>query len=191
MKSRRIRGAVVAEAILSMTITSLVLLGSIVALLVTLSGWYRGEARIQAEVEVQQALRYVRDTLREALYVEVDADRQGVSYKLPKKDSDGNILYPMVWDGVDRRFEITDGKELVAINDGTTKVLLRDVVLNDTDGSDYEPFAPGSGVIIRQLAVQLVTKRLLRECEDNPLDVAFGRCREIVVLRNATSEGIN
>ncbi|HWP30751.1 MAG TPA: hypothetical protein VNK96_03355 [Fimbriimonadales bacterium] len=189
MKSRKIRGAVVTEALLSMTITSLVLLGSIVALLVTLSGWYRGEARIQAEVEVQQALRYVRDTLREALYVEVDADREGVTYRLPKKDGDGNIIYPMVWDGVERRFEITDGAELVSISDGDKKVLLHDVVLTDTDGTDYDPFTPGNGAIIRQLAVQLVTKRLLRECEDNPLDVAYGRCREIVVLRNAPSAG--
>lgn len=172
------------EILFSVSIFGLVIAGALFALIGTLNAWDKGQARIQAELECQQALRRVTSALQEAMYAEVDADGMGITYHLPQKDAQGSILYPITWDGVVRRIEL-DGSTLQVCDQNGCQPLLDNVITtdpNDPTNGTYVMFVPSAGTTVRQVTVQIVVARTLRNNE-----TVTARAREAVRLRNVPS----
>jgi type II secretory pathway pseudopilin PulG len=182
MSSRkRQRGLSVLEILFSVSIFGLVIAGALFALMGTLSAWDRGQARIQAELECQQALRRVTSTLQEAMHAQVDSDGMGITYRLPQKDAQGSILFPLTWDGVDRRIEL-DGSNLRMSSPSGWQILLNNVMTtdpNDPGGGTYRLFLASAGTTVRQVIVQIAVERRLRNNQK-----VWARARESVRLRN-------
>lgn len=167
-------------------ITGFVVFGGLMALVSTLLSWTRGQARIDAELESQQSLRIVRDTLREAMVVTVDADGKGITYRLPSKNPDGSYVQPATWNGVTSRFFVNASNQLIQQEGATTRVLLTNLVFTDpyrTGSTAYLPFVAGSGTVTRTVTVQFVTQRMLRTGGE----AAWGRVRERMLIRNSPS----
>ncbi len=183
MPRRKVRGATLVEVVFGISVSAIVIFGGMIALVSTLGGWSRGQSKIEAELEATQAMRHLRDTLREAMVIQVDIDGKGMTYRLPLRDGDGDYQQPAAWDGITRRFEVRDTGELVAVNDGVERTLVKGVaVLDPRNGNPapYHPFQPGPGAIVRQVVVQIVTERQIHREGTK----AYGRNRETIILRN-------
>jgi C-terminal processing protease CtpA/Prc len=124
----------------------------------------------------------VRDNLKEAMEVTIDPDGNGINFKLPAKDANGNYITPLTYDGISRRFALSSGSLILTVN-GNSTTILTNVVTKDHrgDGSSptYQIFTPGTGSIIRIVTVQLVTDRVIQNGQH-----AYGRVREQILLRN-------
>lgn len=183
----RSSGFTLPEMVMGVAILAIVVGLSTVALVTTLNAWGRGQTRINAEVEASQALRKIRDNLKEAMSVTVDANGQGISFQLPRKDLAGEYVTPPVWDGVSRRIVLESGGRVVLTAGGTSTTILTDVTTTDYRGEgspvSYRLFTAGSGTVTRSVTVQLVTERMVRSDNDN----AYGRVRETILLRNTPS----
>lgn len=186
-KLLRRRGVTTLEMLIGLSLTALVLLAGVIALVSTMQAWYRGEARIQMELASTRALQYIRDRLREAMSVSVDIDGREITYRLPERDLDGKYKLPPEWDGVERRIYVDANGQLISLDGERQTVLLDDVVFTDrrggAEGPLYRPFTSGGGAIVRQVTVHLVTKKMLRE----EGEAAYGRVRETILLRNTPS----
>jgi hypothetical protein len=171
------------EIIITIAVSALVIFGGLAALVGTAASWDKGRARMDAEIESAQAIRFIRDHLREAMEVTVDVDGKGVTYRLPLKDANGDYIAPAQWDGVVRRFEVRPSGKLFAVDGGNERVLVEDVALQDPRNGNpapYQQFTPGPGGITRIVTVQIVTQRQIHR----EGSTAYGRNRETVILRN-------
>ncbi|HAP41099.1 MAG TPA: hypothetical protein DCQ94_15275 [Nitrospira sp.] len=178
----RQRGVTLAEVMVSASISTVVLFSAITIFLSGISAWARGQGRMDAETQSRQAVRVVSDALREAMWVSVDADGMGLTYRLPRVDGDGAFEVPVIWDGIDRRIALTSGK-LNLTDAAGTRTICRNIRLTDPESpgglSTYRIFTPGPGSITRRLAVQVVT-----ETNGARSEKVVGRKRETVFLRN-------
>lgn len=171
------------EMIISIAISALVIFGGLTVLVGTAASWDKGRARIDAEIESGQTIWFIRDRLREAMEVTVDADGKGLTYRLPLKNANGDFITPVQWDGVVRRFEVRPSGKLVAVDGANERVLVEDVALRDPRNGNpapYQQFTRGPGGITRTVIVQIVTQRQIRR----EGTTAYGRNRETVILRN-------
>lgn len=177
----RWRGVTLPEVLLGVSVLAFVTFGALLALVGTLSGWATGQARIQAEVDTQRALRKVTDALQEALWAQVDGDGLGITYHLPQRDASGNIVYPLTWDGIDRRIEIAGSDLRMCDNTGCTTILtdVTTVDPNNPGHGNYVMFVPSAGSTVRQVTVQIVVNRVVRGDQ-----TVWARARESVRLRN-------
>lgn len=169
------------EVLVASVISFLVLAGAATALLFGMAGWARGQARIDSETQAQQAIRLVSKLLREAMVVNVDANGQGLTYRLPSKDGNGNFNLPATWDGVNRRIEVS-GSDLNLVVGGTTRNLASGVILTDPQAGNqaYRVFTPGAGTITRQLWMKLATSTM----SGDRRKTMTSRGREMIYLRN-------
>ncbi|MCB8932850.1 MAG: type II secretion system GspH family protein [Fimbriimonadaceae bacterium] len=181
MKRRKRRGTTMVEVLVASVISFLVLMGAAAALLFGMAGWARGQARIDSETQSQQAIRQVSKLLREAMVVTVDGNGNGLNYRLPVKDENGNFVLPATWDGVTRRIEV-NGSDLNLVVDGATRNLCSGVILTDPlDGNQsYRVFTPGAGTITRQLWMKLATSTMSSDRHKT----MTSRGREMIYLRN-------
>lgn len=177
----RRRGVTLPEVLLGVSVFAFVTFGALLALIGTLSGWATGQARIQAEVDTQRALRRVTDALQEAMWAQLDGDGLGISYRLPQRDGSGNITYPLTWDGIERRIEIA-GTNLRICDDAGCTTILTDVTTvdpNHPSGGSYKMFVAPVATTVRQVTVQIVVNRQVRADR-----TVWARARESVSLRN-------
>jgi len=179
--SRR-RGSTLFEVVISAGISTVVLFSAVSLFLSGAGTWARGQGKIDAETQSRQAVRVISDALREAMWVSVDGDGMGVTYRLPRKTVDGAFEVPIIWDGIDRRIEL-DGERILLTDDEGTRPICRHIRLTDpasTSGTaPYQIFTPGPGAITRRLVVQVVT-----ETNGARSEYVTGRKRETVFLRN-------
>lgn len=187
MKSKRIlrskrAGLTLMEVMVSAAISSVVLFSAISLFLTGIGTWARGQGKMEVETQSRQAIRVTSDALREAMWVSVDADGMGLTYRLPRIDGDGAFEVPIIWDGVDRRIALHSGK-LQMIDANGTRTICRNVRLTDPLSSggaqSYRIFTPGPGAITRRLNVQIVT-----ETTGGRQEKVVARKRETVFLRN-------
>lgn len=180
-RRRKQRGMGVIEAMIGLSIMSMVIFGSILALLGTMQAWTKGQAKLASEVKSNQAMRIVVGLLRESMTVTVDADGRGLTYQLPARSGNGTYTVPVQWDGVTRRIFVNGSNNLVVSDDTGTRVLLRNIVFQDPSRGTgtYNPFTAGAGSLVRQITVMLVTRKPIRNNQ-----YAYGRVRETVALRN-------
>lgn len=194
MKSRKRnrRGGVTTIEVLTASALSVVATFTAVAVMISgMSSWAKGQGRIMAEGDAQNAVRTISNELREAMAVTV-LSGTAVEYRLPLKDGNGNFVVPAQWDGVTRRIEwsSTDGGlGLVRVTGGSTNnVICRNVLLRDpqssgftptTGGSTYNIFTAGAGTVTRQLTIMLATRANAAKKE-----YVVSRSRETVFLRN-------
>lgn len=135
MKSTALRskqaGVTMAEVVVASAVSGAVLTFVVSLFLVSAASWARGESRIDGETNARQAVRIVSDELREAMWVSVDANGMGVTYRIPAKETTGEFKVPAVWDGKDRRIELK-GTNLVLEEDAdTSRVIARNVITKD------------------------------------------------------------
>jgi hypothetical protein len=167
------------EVLTAATLTVGVLFAAVSALLFGSGSWLRGMGRISAEGEAKRAVTSVCQTLREAMAVTVDANGMGLSYRYPVRDSGGRYILPPTWDGVVRRIAVESGN-LVLREGGASRVLCRNLdPIDPKTGNPYRVFTAPSGAIVREVTVQIVTRRDGRYANE-----ARGRVRETVFLRN-------
>jgi len=164
------------------TLTVMVLGVSLSVFLSGLMGWTRGQGRIDAESGSQRAVREITMALREAMAVSVDADKNGVTYRLPVTDGNGNYTVPMTWDGLTRRVYKSNGQILMLDGD-RTRVLCSGVIDTDPQSaggtSPYTLFSAGGGTVTRSLTVMVVSRRTTDYNKS-----ATSRSRETIYLRN-------
>lgn len=175
-------GATLLEVLTATGLSSMLLFGALAVFLQGSASWLRGTASITVNEDAQGAVRLISQELREAMSVTVDGDGLGLSYRLPQVDGDGNYVVPAVWDGVERRIDLDDGRIVVEAEDADDRLVCRGVILQDPRsgvGATYKIFSAGAGAITRQMTIMVVTKAYEYRQEDSR-----SRCRETVFLRN-------
>jgi hypothetical protein len=170
--------------VLAISMTAVVCTVGISTFLLGMGSWYRGQARIGVEGTAQQAVRSIAMKLRTAMSVTVDANGQGLSYRLPAVDGTGSFLSPATWDGVNRRVEL-DGTNLVLKADSQpNSTICENVITTDplSSGgtSSYRMFSPGLGTITRSVTVMVVSQQTVATDTHS----VFGRHRETIYFRN-------
>lgn len=201
MKKRSRRsGFSLAEVIVGSVISFIVLTSTITLFIGVVGAWARGENMMDGENDTRQVMRVVSDELREAMWVSVDADGMGITYRKPRKDASGDFELPVTWDGVDRRFDL-NGTNLELDDGTTTRTIGRNVLSVDPfrlqthmlDGKmrqedplvpeiapAYRIFtAPATG-LVSEVTVTVVTGNLGGQAGETNRS----RKREHIVLRN-------
>lgn len=167
------------EVIIGAGISSIVLFVGVSCFLTCMTGWIRGQTYITSESNATEALRKITTELKEAMSITVNSDGTRVDYVKPLTDGNGNYDMPVQTDGVARRIWIDNGT--LSIRRGSTDwVLASNVLSTDPNtGSSYKVFTPNSGVIVRQIAVLLVTQSTGFKNEQ-----IKSRVRESIFVRN-------
>lgn len=193
-------GASLAEVVVSSAMSSLVLLFAVSVFLLCTSSWVRGENMMDSDNEVRGAIRKVSDELREAMWVSVDANGMGLTYRKPKKDVNGDFELPVSWDGVDRRIEFNNGRLFLKPTSTTQKLICRNVLNTDpfvgigdafvakkqvVTGAlpsypAYKIFVPNTGSIVSEVTVTIVASNRGGKTGE----ITRSRRREVVALRN-------
>lgn len=185
MSSKRRRSGF---TLIEMVFTSFIMLFTvIVGLSIFLTGiqtWYRGEAGIETQTGAQQGMQNVVSLLREAIYVNVDANGQGLTFNLPVEDASGNIVVPMTWDGISRRIEVSGNKLVYTWDGGPVQTLCTNMITTDPlspGGTNvYQVFTPGPGSVTRSLTIMLVSQQAV----STQTKAIYGRRRDTLFLRN-------
>lgn len=197
---KKVRGVTLAEVVVASAMSAMVLLFSITVFLAVTSSWARGENLMDSEGEVREAVRFCNDELRQAMWVSVDADGMGITYRIPKKEASGAFEVPAVWDGVDRRLFLENnglwtswsatGKRRICRNVLTTDPF---VGLNNAVAARrqvvsgampvypaYKIFEKNPGVVTTEITVTLVAANRGGQVGE----IVRSKKREVVALRN-------
>lgn len=209
---KRQRGFTLPELMTGAVIGTMVIGGGAMLATNSAQSWTKGRNWIDADESSRQAVQKVTRTLREAMWVQVDANGRGVTYRLPRKDAGGNVIVPTQPDMTLRRFEVVNGA-LVHIEGArrmtvATGVLERDPYRDVTGGRAmahgvlydvscgspvydlrvetspaYRMFTANGSGPARELTVQFVTANKGQKGDQT----LFGRRRERISLRNIAS----
>jgi hypothetical protein len=182
MKRRINRGATLVEVTFAAALSTVVLFGAISSFLSGMTSWARGQGRIDAENGSQRATRQIARELRQAMSVVVDADGNGLTYRMPAMDTGGSFKMPVIWDNVTRRIYVSNNSIYVS-GGGTARRLCTGVIGTDPQSpggtGSYKLFTAGSGSITRSLSVMVVSRQI---ADKN--NTAVSRSRETIFLRN-------
>ena len=192
-------GYSLAEVTVSAALGTMTIFAAVSVFLMNSASWARGEGRIDSETNVRQAVRIVSDELREAMNVTVDNDGQGLTYRKPKKDGNGDFEIPVTWDGIDRRIELSGTNLVLTEGANTSRIIARNVMTQDpfmdgdhaisssissvassNDWTDYQIFVPNTGAVTTEVMVKLV----IGTTGGQAGEYVRARKREIVALRN-------
>ncbi len=201
MRIRRNRrsGFTLTEVVVASLVSSVVLTAVVTLLITVAAAWARGETTMGTEGDTQEIISKVSDELREAMWVSVDADGYGLTYRKPKKTVTGDFEIPVVWDGFDRRIYLT-GTDLKIFDGTTTRTLSTTVLKNDpfrlgthmnqrkkanqtvaAEGAPtYRVFVPNTTGLVSEVMVTVVTGAK----GGRPGEWARAKKRDRVVLRN-------
>lgn len=152
--------------------------------LMGMQSWLRGESNIESQEGAQVGMQNVISLLRESIYVNVDANGQGLTFNLPSEDANGNIIVPTTWDGVSRRIQLQGTNLVYTWSGGPVEVLATNVSLFDPlspgGSTPIKIFVPGTGGVTRSLTI-MVVQTGAKVMQSGPI---YGRRRETLYLRN-------
>lgn len=163
-RNQKRMGATLVEVMIASALTAFVLTGALATLYTGMRSWVAGQSKIEAETDGSQAIRTISIELREAMSVTVASDGNSISYRLPKRDSNGDFIVPVEWDGVSRRVVVQPSGTKYALLIGVfgnEALLTKNVILVDPEraGSPaYRVFTAGPGAITRSVNIQVVTR---------------------------------
>jgi hypothetical protein len=180
MMSRR-SGATLVEVVTAAAIGVLAIGASLAVYTQGMGTWFRGQLRISVESGSREMVRTISDRLREAMEVTIDANGQGVSYRVPVRDVSGIYAIPLTWDGVNRRIYHSNGS-IILQEGGSSRTIGTHVILTDpgqTGSPSYAIFQPNGPGFVRRLSVKIVTRQ-----QDEKGNVYLGRKREWITPRN-------
>lgn len=129
-KNSRRSGFTLVEVVVGSIISFIVLSSAVALFLGVIGAWARGESMMDGDNDTRQIVRIASDELREAMWVSVDADGMGITYRKPRKDASGDFEIPVVWDGIDRRMEL-NGANLEIDDGGSVRTIGRNVLSVD------------------------------------------------------------
>jgi hypothetical protein len=181
-RSRLKRGLSLVEVVTAAVISTLVIVGAMTIFLAGMRDWTRGAQRMDAEIQSRQAMRTISSTLRGAMVVTVDADGQGLDFRMPKIDAaTGLYVSPVVWDNVTRKIKYISGKIVLQETGNPDRTLATNVITTDPKNANaaYRIFVPGPGAITRQLTAKVVCVATNAQGQQS-----LGRKRETIFLRN-------
>lgn len=188
------------EVVVAAGISTMVIGTGLSIFLATTGAWVKGESQMSQENETRNVVRLVADELREAMWVSIDSDGMGITYRKPVKTGTGEFQVPATWDGLDRRIYLSAGKLLIEPQTGQARVVCRNVLDKDpfalvtsglsaqtahgsvtgTGAPAYKVFVSNSGTLTTEVTVQIVTGKGTGRNDE----VVRSRKRETVVLRN-------
>lgn len=177
---RRLRGISLIEVSVAATLTITVMVGGLGVFLYGMSGFYKGQGRLDAQSGAQIAMRRVSYELREAMSATVDSDGMGVSYRKAAVDANGNITTPVTWDNISRRIALTNGQLQLTVG-GNSRVIAYNVITTDPLNGDaaYVLFTPSTGTITRSINVMIAV-----QSSSTATGIVKSRARETIFLRN-------
>lgn len=129
-RNSRRSGFTLVEVVVGSIISFIVLSSAVALFLGVIGAWARGESMMDGDNDTRQIVRIASDELREAMWVSVDADGMGITYRKPRKDASGDFEIPVVWDGIDRRMEL-NGANLEIDDGGSVRTIGRNVLSVD------------------------------------------------------------
>lgn len=191
-------GFTLVEVIVSSVISTIVLSMAVSVFLMVMASWARGENLMDGENDTRQVVRLVSDELREAMWVSVDADGRGLSYRRPQKDASGEFSLPVVWDGVTRRIFWNNGRLILRGDGGVERVVGSNILTVDpfrleahanagrrgnaanVGAPAYRIFTANNSTLTTEVTVMVVTGSR----GANGSEQVRARKREVVVLRN-------
>ncbi|MDI9639912.1 prepilin-type N-terminal cleavage/methylation domain-containing protein [Geitlerinema splendidum] len=198
-KNRSMRqGFTLVEVLVASGVSVIVMSLALAVFLMVAGTWARGEGLIDGENDTRIALRVISDELREAMWVNIDANGMGLTYRKPLKDSSGNFMIPVTWDGLDRRIEMVGGRLFLESTASDRRVIARNILSTDPflltshslqakrqsgappTAPAYRIFNANAGAITTSVTVQLVVGKR----GANSGEQVRSRKRETVVLRN-------
>lgn len=138
-RNSRRSGFTLVEVVVGSIISFIVLSSAVALFLGVIGAWARGESMMDGDNDTRQIVRIASDELREAMWVSVDADGMGITYRKPRKDASGDFEIPVVWDGIDRRMEL-NGANLEIDDGGSVRTIGRNVL-------SVDPFRLGTHVM--------------------------------------------
>jgi hypothetical protein len=138
-KNSRRSGFTLVEVVVGSIISFIVLSSAVALFLGVIGAWARGESMMDGDNDTRQIVRIASDELREAMWVSIDADGMGITYRKPRKDGSGDFEIPVVWDGIDRRMEL-NGADLEIDDGGSVRTIGRNVL-------SVDPFRLGTHVL--------------------------------------------
>lgn len=181
LRSRR-AGMTLTEVMVASSITVMVIFAGLAIYLAGMASWARGESSIAAETQSRLAVKLIVDQIRESKDLVPDSDGMGLTFYLPRRDSDGNyevMTDPSITDGIPRRIFFRKGEIILEVQ-GNERILARDVVTIDPiDGEPYQLFTYDIFANPRQVNITVVTQRGSGNGREHN-----GRVRETVFLRN-------
>jgi prepilin-type N-terminal cleavage/methylation domain-containing protein len=124
---RRNQGFTLIELLISASILAMVLAIGASVFVGTGTSFKRGLNATISDDQARVAIDVVTRTLRESVAVSIDPDGMGVSYRMPAKMASGDLVQPVKWDGVQRRFFVQNGN-LMRSEAGKTWILIPNVM---------------------------------------------------------------
>lgn len=180
---RKQRGMTLTEIVIGAALSVTAIFVSSIVFLSGMKSWATGQGRINSDVYAQQSIRRITVELREAMSVTVDANGQGLTYRLPLKSVNGSFVVPATWDGITRRIELFQGNLRIVAGERRS-ILARGVITTDPsrNNESFRIFVPGPGTITRDLDVMIVTN-----ASGYRTEYKKSRIRETIFLRNIPS----
>lgn len=200
-RSKRYRkGFTLVEVVVGSAISFIVLTSAITLFIACVAAWGRGETMMDGENDTRQAIRVVSDELRQAMWVSIDADGMGITYRIPQKDAiTGDYSVPVVWDGVDRRIFLSGSNLRLKGTGGVERTIARNVLTVDPfmlsahqyarkrkygtaaeAAPTYKIFTTNTTGIVSEVTIKIVTGKKGGQVDEWQRT----RKRERVVLRN-------
>lgn len=175
----RLRGSTIIEVSVAAMLTALVMGSGLGIFIYGMTSFYKGQTRLDSQANAQVAIRRVSYELREASSVTLDSNGQGITYVKASTDSSGNVIVPLVSDGVSRRIYLS-GSTLILTAGSVSRNLCYNVTTTDPNtGSAYQIFTPGTGSVIRSVTIMLAT-----QTSTTNYGASNSRARETIYLRN-------
>ena len=162
------------------TITIMVLTAALSICIYGLSGFFKGQARVDAESASEVSIRKIAIELRDAMSVTIDSNGNGITYTKNTLDGSGNIVVPPTSDGVTRRIALS-GSNIVLTSGSTTRTLARNVIQTDPANANaaYRIFSTTDVGIVRSVRILVVI-----QSQDMPYEAYKSRARETIYFRN-------
>lgn len=135
------RGAALVEAIAASFFVAMMILASMSFMTTTLSSYHKTDVRVEMTDQGALSLRRISEQLRSAIVVEILAGGREVAFELPMLAQNpdpvtGEREYatPMVSDGIDRRYYVTENGELYyREGQAEPRRLMTGILLEDPD----------------------------------------------------------
>lgn len=141
------RGFTALETIISISIFTILAMGGVSLMVAAAASWNREIAQSEVNSDTSRGLKAIAQELRPALSVSIDGDGQGISYRLPRRDTQGHIIIPVSAEStVYRIYRSQDGSSLMRT--GRTRPLVSGLPDEDDSGAIFHLQPSGKAVCV-------------------------------------------
>lgn len=140
-------GFTVIETVISISIFTLLAMGGVSMMVAAAASWNREIAQSGVNTDTSRGLKIIARELRPALTVSIDANGQGITYRLPRRDTLGHIIVPVSAENtVYRIYRSQDGSSL--LRTGRTRPLVTGLPDQEDSGPIFRLQPSGKAVCV-------------------------------------------